>query len=61
MPSEKLLRMCAEVERKACELDELVAQGHAATSYCVMLRTVLGIQVAELEYHDLMERLASTR
>ena len=57
MISDRIIRLCKDVERLACELDLLTARGHSRTVYAVLMRMRLAAMTAELVTADLVERL----
>ena len=56
MISDRIIRLCKDVERLACELDLLTARGHSRTVYAVLMRMRLAA-MTELVTADLVERL----
>ena len=57
MMSERIIRLCKDVERLACELDRLTARGHSRNSYAVLMRMKLAAMTADLVTSDLIERM----
>jgi len=57
MISDRIVQLCKDVERLACELDRLTARGHSRTVYAVLMRMKLAAMTAELVTADLVERL----
>ncbi|HVG05890.1 MAG TPA: hypothetical protein VM937_13210 [Burkholderiaceae bacterium] len=57
MMSDRIIQLCKDVERLACELDRLTARGHSRTVYAVLMRMKLAAMTAELVTADLVERL----
>ena len=57
MISDRIIRLCKDFERLACELDLLTARGHSRTVYAVLMRMRLAAMTAELVTADLVERL----
>ena len=57
MISDRIIQLCKDVERLACELDRLTARGHSRTVYAVLMRMKLAAMTAELVTADLVERL----
>ena len=57
MMHNRIVQLCKDVERLACELDRLTARGHSRTVYAVLLRMKLAAMTAELVTADLVERL----
>ncbi len=57
MISARIIQLCKDVERLACELDRLTARGHSRTVYAVLMRMKLAAMTAELVTADLVERL----
>ena len=60
MVSDRIIQLCKDVERLACELDRLTARGHSRTVYAVLMRMKLAAMTAELVTADLVERLQQT-
>ena len=57
MISDRIIRLCKDVEGLACDLDLLTARGHSRTVYAVLMRMRLAAMTAELVTADLVERL----
>ena len=57
MMSDRIVQLCKDVERLACELDRLTTRGHSRTVYAVLMRMKLAAMTAELVTADLVERL----
>lgn len=57
MMSARLIRLCKDVERLACELDRLTTRGHSRTAYAVLMRMKLAALTADLVTADLIERM----
>ena len=57
MMSHRIIQLCKDVERLACELDRLTSRGHSRTVYAVLMRMRLAAMTAELVTADLVERL----
>lgn len=57
MTSDRIVQLCKDVERMACELDRLTARGHSRTAYAVLLRMKLAAMTTDLVTADLMQRM----